>query len=113
MEEDQVLDCASLLPLITGKRKSKEPLHPFVLYQAGYSKNGAIRKGDWVLTINRDDKAEELYNLDNDLAQETNLIDRPEYRELIDRLRAKFLEHNDHNSETREPRTTKAFRLAK
>jgi len=31
----------------------------------------------------------------------------------INRLRAKFLEHNDHNSETREPRTTKAFRLAK
>ena len=31
-------------------------------------------------------------------AQETNLIDRPEYGELIDRLRAKFLEHNDHKS---------------
>ena len=31
----------------------------------------------------------------------------------IDRLRAKFLEHNDHNSETRKPRTTEAFRVTK
>ena len=113
MEEDQALDSTSLLTLITGKRKGKEPLHPFILYQAGYSKDGAIREGDWVLTVNRHNKAEELYNLGNDLSQENNLIDRPEYGQLIDRLHATFIEHNDHNSETREPRTTKAFHLAK
>jgi len=110
-EEDQALDSTSLLSLITDRRKGKEPLHPFVLYQAGYSKDGAIREGDWVLTVNRHNKAEELYNLGNDLSQENNLIDRPEYGQLIDRLHATFTEHNDHDSDTREPRTTKAFRI--
>jgi hypothetical protein len=110
MEEDQAMDCTSLLGLITGKRLSKEPLHPFMLYQAGYAYDGAIREGDWVLMVNRENKADELYMLGNDLAQENNLIDIPEHRELIDRLHAKFLEHNDHIDETQEPRTTKAFR---
>ncbi len=110
MEEDQAMDCTSLLPLITGQRKSKAPLHPFILYQAGYAYDGAIREGDWVLTVNRENKAGELYNLSNDLAQENNLIDHPEYRELIDRLHTKFLKYNDHKNETWEPRTTEAFR---
>ncbi|MCD6202190.1 MAG: arylsulfatase [Bacteroidales bacterium] len=113
MEEDQAMDCSSLLPLITGKRKSGKPLHPFVLYQAGYAYDGAIREGNWVLTVNRDNKATELYNLKNDLAQENNLIEYPEYRKLIDRLHAKFLKYNDHIDETLEPRTTKAFRVTK
>ena len=113
MDEDQALDSTSLLTLITGKRKGKEPLHPFILYQAGYSKDGAIREGDWVLTVDRHNKAEELYNLDNDLAQKNNLIGRPEYRDIIDRMHVKFLKHNDHNEKTRDPRTTEAFRVAK
>jgi arylsulfatase A-like enzyme len=110
MEEDQAMDCTSLLPLITGKRLSKDPLHPFILYQAGYAYDGAIREGDWVLMVNRENKAEELYHLGTDLAQENNLIDLPEHRELIDSLHAKFLKYNDHIDETQEPRTTKAFR---
>ncbi len=113
MEEDQALDSTSLLSLITGRRKDAEPLHPFVLYQAGYSKDGAIREGHWVLTVNRHNKAEELYNLGDDLAQENNLIDQPQYLELVDRLHATFLKHNDHDTDTREPRTTKAFRVTR
>ena len=54
-----------------------------------------------------------FFTSDNDLAQEKNLIDRPEHRDLIERLHAKFLKHNDHNEETRDPRTTRAFRVAK
>ena len=88
---------------------SKEPLHPFILYQAGFAYDGAIREGDWVLTVTRENKAAELYNLSNDLAQENNLIDHPEYHELIDRLRTKFLKYNDHKNETWESRTTEAF----
>jgi len=113
MEEDQAMDYSSLFPLITGKQKSTEPLHPVVLYQAGYAYDGAIREGNRVLTVNRDNKATELYNLKNDLAQENNLIEYPEYRKLIDRLHAKFLKYNDHIDETLEPRTTKAFRVTK
>ncbi|HUV66247.1 MAG TPA: hypothetical protein VMW24_20310 [Sedimentisphaerales bacterium] len=69
---------------------------------------------DWLAqTVNRHNKAEELYNLGNDLSQENNLMDRPEYGQLIDRLHATFIEHNDHDSDTREPRTTKAFRITR
>jgi hypothetical protein len=45
------------------------------------------------------------------VAQENNLIDHPQYRELVDRLHATFFKHNDHDIDTREPRTTKAFRI--
>lgn len=111
MPEDQALDCSSLLPLITGKRTSEKPLHPFVLYQAGYAYDGAIREGDWVLTVNSENIAEELFHLRDDPGQENNLIADPQYSELVSRLRAKFIKYNDHDNETREPRTTEAFRL--
>ncbi len=114
MEEDQAMDCTSLLELIRGKRTSKEPLHPFMIYdRGGNTLTSAIREGDWVLMIHPNNNATELYNLGNDLAQEYNLIDVPEHRELIDRLHAKFQEYNDRNVKTQEPRTTKAFRIVK
>jgi len=111
MAEDQAMDTTSLLSLITHRKKDKTPHHPFVLYQAGYAFDGAIRQGHWVLTVDRKNEATELYDLGDDLAQEKNLIDRPQYRDLVDRLHAKFLKHNDHNEETRDPRTTQAFRV--
>lgn len=109
MEEDQAMDCISLMSLITGK-KSSTPLHPFLMYQAGFSSDGAIREGDWVLLVDRNNEATELYNLKEDLAQKMNIIDLPEHRTLINRLRAKFLKYNDHNKDTEEPRTTQAYR---
>lgn len=111
MPEDQALDCSSLLPLITGKRTSEKPLHPFVLYQAGYAYDGAIREGDWVLTVDSENIAGELFHLRDDPGQENNLISDPQYNELVTRLRAKFIRYNDHNKNTREPRTTEAYRL--
>ncbi len=109
MQEDQAMDCTSLLPLITGTKKDNSPVHPFLIYQAGHAYDGAIREGDWVLLVNRESKATELYNLETDLAQEQNLIEKPEHQELIERLRLKFLKHNDHKNETLEPRTTVAY----
>ncbi|TRX51286.1 sulfatase-like hydrolase/transferase [Fulvivirga sp. M361] len=111
MAEDQAMDCTSLMPLLTGRHKKDTPLHPFLLYQAGHSKDGAIREGSWVLTVDRNNKATELYNLDHDLQQEKNLIDDPVHQEMIKRLHEKFLEYNDHNDKTREPRTTRAYRV--
>ncbi len=113
MAEDQAMDSTSLLSLITHEKTDKTPLHPFVLYQAGYAFDGAIRQGHWVLTVDRKNQATELYDLGHDLAQENNLIDRPQYRNLVDRLHAKFLKHNDHKEETRDPRTTEAFRVTR
>ena len=109
MQEDQAMDCTSLLPLITGTKTDDSPVHPFILYQAGFAYDGAIREGDWVLLVDRNNEATELYNLKEDLAQEVNLIDKPEYKEMVERLKAKFLKHNDHKNETLEPRTTKAY----
>jgi len=111
MPEDQAMDCTSLLPLITGTKTNDSPLHPFILYQAGFAFDGAIREGGWVLMVDRQNEATELYNLETDLAQEVNLIDEPEQQERIKRLRAKFLTYNDHNNETMEPRTTEAFKV--
>lgn len=110
MAEDQAMDSASLLPLVTGSGKSDAPLHPFVIYQAGHAMDGAIRQGHWVLMVDRDNIATELYDLGRDLSQETNLINRPERKGLVKRLHAAFLKYNDHNKNTRDPRTTKAFR---
>ena len=111
MAEDQAMDCTSLLSLIRGERRSEKPLHPFVLYQAGYAYDGAIRENDWVLTVNSENIAEELFHLRDDPGQENNLIGDPNYGELVTRLRTKFLKYNDHDNNTREPRTTEAYRL--
>ena len=109
MAEDQAMDCTSLLSLITGKRNDEEPLHPFIVYQAGYAYDGAIREGKWVLLVDRNSEATELYNLETELVHESNLIGDTENQVIIDRLHASFLEHNDHVDETQEPRTTKVF----
>jgi len=110
MQEDQAMDCTSLLPLITGAKSDETPVHPFIIYQAGYAYDGAIREGDWVLLVDRENTATELYNLESDLAQENNLIENPEHANLIQRLKEKFLKHNDHKNETLEPRTTVAYK---
>jgi arylsulfatase A-like enzyme len=110
MQEDQAMDCTSLLPLITGERIDDSPLHPFLIYQAGFAYDGAIREGNWVLMVDRNNEATELYNLETDLAQEVNLIGEAEHGELIQRLKEKFLTYNDHVDKTLDPRTTEVFK---
>lgn len=111
MQEDQAKDSSSLLPILTGKQSEDEPLHEFILYQAGFARDGAIREGDLVLMVDRENKATELYDLSTDLAQENNLIEEEKYSETIARLKSKFLKYNDHDNDTVEPRTTKVFRV--
>jgi arylsulfatase A-like enzyme len=110
MEEDQALDCSSLIPLLKSELPENEPLHPFALYQAGFAYDGAIRKGDLVLVVDRNNQATELYNLSADFAQEHNLIHDPAMSDTVNRLLKEFLSYNDHDNNTREPRTTRAFR---
>jgi arylsulfatase A-like enzyme len=105
MDKDQAMDSASLLPILTGRQKG--PLHEFVIYQAGYAYDGAIREGSLVLLVDKDNKATELYDLSTDIAQARDLIADPKYREVVTRLHAKFLKYNDHDDKTfDEPRTT-------
>ena len=105
MAEDQAMDSASLLPILTGSQKG--PLHEFVIYQAGFAYDGAIREGSMVLVVDRENEATELYDLATDIGQERDLIADPKHRDTVVRLRAKFLRYNDHDDETfDEPRTT-------
>ncbi|MBC9797009.1 sulfatase-like hydrolase/transferase [Sinomicrobium weinanense] len=110
MEEDQAMDSASLLPVFTGQQAEDDPLHEFILYQAGFAYDGAIREGSLVLVVDRDNKATELYDLSKDLGQENNLIGEEAYKETVARLHQKFLKYNDHDNATVNPRTTKTFR---
>lgn len=106
MAVDQAMDSSSLLPVLSGAQGDC-PLHDFVLYQAGYAYDGAIREGSMVLLVDRNNEATELYDLSSDLAQANDLIGNPEYAQLVQRVHAKFLKHNDHDSQTfDEPRTT-------
>ncbi len=111
MQEDQAMDSTSLMPILKGTQPNDQPLHPFVIYQAGFSYDGAIREGSWILMVDKDNKATELYDLSTDLAQQHNLIDVSEHAERVARLRDKFLTYNDHNNDTNEPRTTRAYQV--
>jgi arylsulfatase A len=108
MAPDQTMDSASLLPLLLGEDDG--PVHDFILYQAGYSQVGALRKGSWVLVVDENNESTELYDLQDDPSQAQNLIDVPEYAERIEQMRTEFLRYNDHNNATfGEPRTTSVF----
>lgn len=112
MPNDQAMDSASLLPILTGRQPKDRPLHEFVLYQAGFAHDGAIREGGLVLVVDRNNRATELYDLSTDLAQEHNLIDEEKYRDTVARLHKKFLTYNDHDDTTfDEPRTTAPHRV--
>ncbi len=111
MDEDQAMDSATLMPLLTGHQPEGVPVHEFVIYQAGYAYDGALRRGDWVLLVDRHNEATELYDLATDIAQEHDLIHDPAQARRVAAMRAEFLKYNDHDDATREPRTTKAFRV--
>ena len=107
IDADQAMDSASLLPLLLGRQPRGRPLHEFVIYQAGYAYDGAIRRGRHVLVVDRNNEATELYDLAADPAQERNLITDRAHARLVADLKAEFLRHNDHQDATREPRTTR------
>ncbi|WP_323845958.1 sulfatase-like hydrolase/transferase [Microbulbifer magnicolonia] len=109
MQEDQAMDSISLMAVLKGEQSESEPLREFMLYQAGSAYEGAIREGNLVLVVDKHNKATELYNLNVDLGQENNLINHPEFKQTVVRLREKFLHYNDHDNDTAEPRTTTAF----
>jgi hypothetical protein len=90
MDADQAMDSTSLIPLLLGESLS-QPLHPFVLYQAGFAYDGAIREGDMVLMVDRENEATELYDLGADLGQANNLIGNPEYAAVSGTLAGEVL----------------------
>lgn len=112
MDVDQAMDSASLWSLLVGGRATRAPVHEFVIHQAGFAYDGAIREGRWVLVVDHDNKATELYDLVADPGQQRNRIAEPALAARIARMRARFLRHNDHVDSTREPRTTPVYRAS-
>ncbi|WP_432800016.1 sulfatase family protein [Poriferisphaera sp. WC338] len=105
MDADQAMDSASLMPIF---RDPRESIHNVIIYQDGYAYDGAIRQDDWVLLVDRENKATELYDLKNDIGQKKNLINESDHKQRIIRMKKLFLRHNDHKDQTfNEPRTTK------
>ncbi|HUX87260.1 MAG TPA: hypothetical protein VMW65_09685, partial [Chloroflexota bacterium] len=62
---------------------------------------GMIRAGHWKLSYSHGDPPElELYDLENDLGEFTNLADRPEVQVIQANLLARLLQHWDPNEIT-------------
>ena len=85
--EDEGVDSFSILPVLLGQ-KINEPTHPVIVH---HSINGkfAIRIGAWKYIHAKnsggwskggDDKPTQLYNLNNDLSEQANLIDQESER---------------------------------
>jgi len=63
---------------------------------SGHRPSDAIREGFWKLISNREDKSKELYNLKNDLGEQTNLIEQhPEKAEQLSAKLDEWLEQTN------------------
>ena len=108
MDDGQAMDSVSLLPTLLGRRPLDQPIREFMEF--GF---GGIRVGDYFLLCDRNNphQASELYDLSNDLAQETNLIDDPNHQERIKSMLTMSLEFNNRDrKDLSEPRSTPVFR---
>ncbi|SMO44018.1 Arylsulfatase A [Fodinibius sediminis] len=90
LQPEQHRDGKSLVPLLQGKRMDRGPLYfhyPHYGNQGG-SPSSAIRRGDYKLIEFYEDGHTELYNISDDMAEQSNLVDeKPELvRELKQRL---------------------------
>jgi arylsulfatase A-like enzyme len=82
----QHLDGKRWLPLLKGKAMVRGPIfwhYPHYGNQGG-SPGSAVRDGDWKLIVWYEDKRRELYNLQEDIGEQHNLIDQ--YPDIVQRL---------------------------
>lgn len=105
------MDSVNILPVLLGEQDENDPIRPFLLHQGNKEGMYGIRRGDYVLIMNDNRVAIELYNLKDDLEQTTDLIDPSNYPNnvvpqdilaLADELETLYNAHNDVN----EPRST-------
>lgn len=86
LPDDRIYDGRNILPVLTGK--AKQPLHQ-ALFWDGAETQWGVRAGKWKLLTNKQG-ALELYNLDEDLSEKNNLIQkRPE---IAERLKKTYLD---------------------
>lgn len=102
VDRTQIIDSVNLLPVLT--QGADQPLHSYLLHKS-QGKGGpfyALRDGDWKLIMLGNGgmkkmgelKCIELYNLKNNIKEDSslNMINNPEQRTRIERMKAKYLE---------------------
>jgi len=91
LKEGEILDGASLKPVLEGKTVSRKPLFFHYPHWAFHKENrpgSAIRDGKYKLILNADDDSVELYDLQADLGEQRDLSgDLPE---VTTKLRAQL-----------------------
>lgn len=71
MPGDRIIDGVDLTPYVTGRKET--PPHEMLFWRRGEDR--AVRRGNWKL-IASGDKPAELYRLDKDISESTNLADK-------------------------------------
>ena len=105
---EQHVDGQSLVPLLQGKPMDRGPIFwhfPHYGNQGG-PPAAAVRDGDWKLIRRYEDNTFELYNLAEDLGEQTNLVDEAEHAQTVMRLQQlleAFLTETDANMATPNP----------
>ncbi|WP_276165462.1 sulfatase family protein [Zobellia alginiliquefaciens] len=109
LEEAQVKDSASLLPILLGD--SGENVHPFIVTQSGTGKEGIIIKNGWKLIVDFDkkDKTDEirspsaLFNLTTNIEEkkDLNLIADPKYKTKVEELFKIYNQARDNGLKTK------------
>jgi arylsulfatase A-like enzyme len=85
------LDGVSLLPLLKGKPLDRDAIYfhyPNYAWHRSNRLGGAIRSGKWKLIERFDDNSLELYDLEADLSEQSNLADA--HGEVAGRLQKKL-----------------------
>ena len=86
--QDEAVDGADLLPLLSGE--TSEPPHETLFWRYGYRL--AVRNQQWKLLYNHSVEPE-LYNLDTDIGETTNLV--AEQPDIVDLLRTALQQWNE------------------
>src|SRR6185436_15011286 len=79
--KDRVIDGRSLLPILRGEAGAKSPHAAF--FGVANKQIQSVREGPWKLVPS----GNELYNLDEDLAEKNNVASK--HPEIVDRLKAR------------------------
>jgi arylsulfatase A len=94
LQEDQGRDSVSILPLLLGSTDRSPRDH--MIHEATKAENWepqhayAYRFGDWKLLLDDQDRPFELYDLSQDIEEQSNLVDSPSHASLVGDLTADF-----------------------